>query len=248
MYNNKKLLKKEAPAKDSSLFFLLGIIFFLITCILIVKEYKEILGLVLGIMTLVFGILSQRELKFNLNIISSYLFLIMGLISSLIFAYKCFEVKSCDLSFLISVGIIFIFSVVIIITKNKDWLSDISYPTIPEAWTYWFGAILGGGFLSWALYYKFLSLGHEDFIIRRLIITIFWVIIGGILYILGRPKKDFYLSLGGGLFILLGIVKAIIYDMTKLSGGIRILVFAIISCILLGFSFFLKTKKVEENK
>jgi hypothetical protein len=108
----------------------------------------------------------------------------------------------------------------------------------------WFAVIASSLAFSWMTYYKFLTpLGQEEFIVRRLVFTLFFVVVGVICSVLGRNSPVPFLGVAGLIYMAAGVAKALAYDMTHLTGFLRIGVFAGCGAVLLlgGFLMMKRT-------
>jgi hypothetical protein len=111
-----------------------------------------------------------------------------------------------------------------------------------ESCVVWFALIISSIACSWVNYYKFLSpLGEEEFLARRLLFTLFFVVVGVICSVFGRNSLLPFLGVTGLIYMAAGVVKALAYDLFKTEGIVRIGVFAGCGAVLL-LGGFLMTK------
>ena len=107
----------------------------------------------------------------------------------------------------------------------------------------WFALIAPSIAFSWVTYYKFLTpLRQEEFLVRRLVFTLFFVVVGVICSVLGRSYLLPFLGVTGLIYMAAGVVKALAYDITHTDGVIRIGVFAGCGAVLLLGGFLMMKK------
>jgi hypothetical protein len=91
---------------------------------------------------------------------------------------------------------------------------------------YTFGAALLGA--TWAFYFHFLTTGVAvDSLARRLVPTLAWLGMGLALFLAGRLRATSAATVHTGLaLVAVAVTKALAYDTTHLSGGLRVGVLA----------------------
>lgn len=97
----------------------------------------------------------------------------------------------------------------------------------------WFALIASSLAFSWSTYFRFFTPQGDDLIVRRLMFTLFFVLVGVICSVAGRNKVLPFLGVTGLTYMAAGILKALAYDIFKTDGVIRIGVFAGCGVVLL---------------
>lgn len=111
----------------------------------------------------------------------------------------------------------------------------------------WFALIASSIAFSWVAYYRFLTLpGQNEFLVRRLVFTLFFVIVGVICAVIGKSYFRPFLGVTGLIYMAAGVVKALVYDISHTDGVIRIGVFAGSGIVLL-LGGFLMMKKAPRS-
>lgn len=105
----------------------------------------------------------------------------------------------------------------------------------------WFALIASSIAFSWVTYYRFLTpLGETEFVARRLVFTLFFVVVGVLCSVVGRNSRLPFLGALGLTYMAVGVIKALAYDLHHLDGGLRIGVFAGCGVVLLLGAFLMK--------
>jgi hypothetical protein len=88
---------------------------------------------------------------------------------------------------------------------------------------------------SWALYFRFLTLGiAETHVARRMVLTLTWLVGGVALVLAGRRREEPAIANAGQVFVAAAFAKAIFYDTTHLGGELRVITLAAAGALLLG--------------
>ena len=105
----------------------------------------------------------------------------------------------------------------------------------------WIGLGASGLITSFAAYFQIFdaseSAGMEDFVARRAILSLFWLLSGTALILLGRLRKANEIRDAGFLVLAASVGKLMLYDTTHLDGAIRIAALAIGGFVLVAASF-----------
>jgi hypothetical protein len=106
----------------------------------------------------------------------------------------------------------------------------------------WAAVTAAGLAASWALYFRFLTVGvAADEVARRLVLTLAWLV-AGVVIVVGtrRPRSETQLTArmspartSGMTFAGAAFAKALVYDTTHLAGPLRVVVLAAAGALLL---------------
>ncbi len=103
----------------------------------------------------------------------------------------------------------------------------------------WQGVALAGLGLSFAVYFHIFDgsdLGFHDFLARRSILSLTWLMAGVALVLFGRSRRANEIRDAGFLVLAAAVGKLVLYDTTHLSGWLRIGTLAAAGVALMGAS------------
>lgn len=105
----------------------------------------------------------------------------------------------------------------------------------------WGGVAVAGLITSFAGYFHIFnaseSAGMEDFVARRAILSLTWLLSGTALVLFGRARQATEIRDAGFLVLAASVAKLMLYDTTHLDGGIRIGALAVGGAVLVAASF-----------
>jgi hypothetical protein len=104
----------------------------------------------------------------------------------------------------------------VVLTRDDEWARRLAWAAVTAA----------GLVTSWALYFRFLTVGvAADQVARRLVLTLGWLAAGvALVHVARRPKHPARAS--GLAFTAAAFGKALLYDTTHLAGPLRVIVLA----------------------
>ena len=101
----------------------------------------------------------------------------------------------------------------------------------------WHGVALGGLVTSFAVYFQVFDasdLSLQDFVARRAILSLGWLLAGVGLVLFGRSRRATEVRDSGFLVLAAAVSKLLIYDTTHLDGLLRVGALAVAGVVLLG--------------
>ena len=101
----------------------------------------------------------------------------------------------------------------------------------------WHGVALAGLVTSFSVYFQIFDasdLSLQDFVARRAILTLGWLVAGVGLVLLGRAQRATEMRDSGFLVVAAAVSKLLIYDTTHLDGLLRVGALAVAGVVLLG--------------
>ena len=105
----------------------------------------------------------------------------------------------------------------------------------------WLGLGASGLVTSFAVYFQIFNAteiaGLEDFVARRAILSLFWLLSGTALVLVGRQRGANEIRDAGFLVLAASVAKLMFYDTTHLDGAIRIAALAVGGLVLVAASF-----------
>lgn len=97
---------------------------------------------------------------------------------------------------------------------------------------------LASTFALYFLVFDATDVGLSDFIAKRAVLTLSWLVAGAVLVVLGRRSRAFEMRDAGFVVLAASMAKLVLYDMGQDQGGLRIATFAIGGVVLLVASRF----------
>jgi len=101
----------------------------------------------------------------------------------------------------------------------------------------WHAIALSGLASSFAVYFHLFDasdLGLQQFVVRRVVLTLTWLVSGTGLVLLGRANKRPEMRDAGFLVLAVSLLKMLAYDLTHVDGVMRIAALAVGGVILVG--------------
>ena len=205
--------------------YFVGLLFVAIAVTLTVRELQLAHGWIISILLLAFAISSEFLKGFG-KTSSLVLFALAGITTPIGF----FTIEK-DIAFYVAIVTFFVLSTFLTLRNREIWTqfdikNDDKWSINMDSTVVWSALILSSLSLSWGSYFKFLTSMQDEFIARRLIFTLFLVIVGIACSVAGRRSAQPFLAVTGLTFLGAGVAKALIYDTTHLAGFLRIGVFA----------------------
>jgi hypothetical protein len=238
---------KPGMGLKAQLMLVVGLVFAVIAGVLAIREMQLEAGWIVSLV-LVSAVVIAEFLKGYLKTGILALFTLVGLSTPALFFLLERKADHRGLAFYVGTAIFFALSSYIVVrTYNTwsqfDWRNTAKAAINLEGGIVWFALIASSIAFSWVTYYKFFTpLGQEEFLVRRLVFTLFFVVVGVVCSVLGRSYLLPFLGVTGLIYMAAGVVKALAYDITHTDGVLRIGVFAGCGAVLL-LGGFLMTKK-----
>ena len=205
--------------------YFLGGLFVVIAAILTVRELRLGIGYSVGLL-LVALMLAAFFLKNARRVAALMVFTAATVVPSA--AYLALAARK---DWLVAITVAAVASALLVLRFRSVWLAfdlhDSSKQTLNlEGGALWTGLTLSSLGFFWSYYFHFLTALNDQFVARRLIFTLFLILLGIVLSTLGRNRPQPFLSLVGLTYLGIGVAKALLYDTTHLTGFLRIAVFA----------------------
>jgi hypothetical protein len=227
---------------DTKAMYVVGFIFVTIAVILTIRELNMGVGWIISILLFAMAITYELLKGFG-KTAALVLFALSGIAAPIGF----FIVKR-DIAFYVAIVVFFILSTYLVLRTRNIWSqfeihNDDKKAMNMESSFVWFALILSSLTFSWATYFKFLTSMENEFIARRLVFTLFLIVVGIICSVSGRKSPQPFLGIMGLTFIGIGVAKALLYDTTHLIGFLRIAVFAGGGALLLVGGALMRNKR-----
>ena len=141
---------------------------------------------------------------------------------------------------LIAMGVAFLASAVLAIVlaqgERLETVTDKMHRMVT-----WIGLGASGVITTFAAYFQIFdaseSTGLQDFVARRAILSLFWLLSGTALVLIGRQRDATEIRDAGFLVLAASVAKLMFYDTTHLDGAIRIGALAVGGVVLVAASF-----------
>lgn len=233
------------PGFQAKLMLVLGIVFGVIALGLTIRQldlyagWYLLLAIVASIVALEF---SSGPAKTGLL----FLFSLLGLSTPVLFFRLMKALNENEIVFYAGTVLFLIGSVYLIVRMHGvwsqfEWGSHAKKAINLESCIVWFALIASSVAFWWVNYYKFLTVpAEEEFLARRLLFTLFFVVVGVICSVSGKYSPLPFLGAAGLTYMAVGVVKALAYDIGHTTGMLRIGVFASCGVVLLLGGFLMK--------
>lgn len=224
-----------------------GVLFAVIAAVLTIRELKLEPGWIVS-MVIVGVVVISEFLKGYLKAAAVALFALAGLATPVLFFVLDRRQDQREMAFYVGCALFFALSCYFVFRTRAVWSqfepgNESKRAVNLESIVVWFSLIVSSIAFAWVTYYKYLTpLGAEEFIVRRLVFTLFFVVVGVICTVAGRNTAVPFLAAAGLTYMAAGVLKALAYDISHTSGMIRIGVFASCGAVLL-LGGFLMTRK-----
>ena len=225
-----------------------GLVFALIAGALTVKQMDLAPGWLLSV-ALVAAVLVAEVLKGPFKSGALCVFTLVGLSSpALYFILGRYGAQVDSLPFYIGTVLFFVFSSYQVIRTYHIWnqfelMNSKKLINSVQSIIVWFSLIVSSLAFLWSTYYKYLTpFGESELLVRRLVFTFFFVVVGVLCSVLGRNRILPFLGVTGLIYMAAGVIKALVYDISHTEGWIRIGVFASSGVVLLLGGFLMMKK------
>lgn len=249
---------KTGLGLNARLMIAVGIVFALIAVILTIQQVELPAGWIV-VMALVAAVVVSQFFASYARIAGLAIFTVIGLSTPALFFIL--DRRGHDFSantewaFYFGSTLFFVASAFCVFRSYSTWsqfkLGDTEKLAINlESGVVWFALIASSIAFSWVTYYQFFTpMGQQEWIVRRLVFTLFFVVVGVICSVLGRNSLLPFLGITGLIYMAAGVVKALAYDLTHTSGLVRIGVFAGCGVVLLlgGFLMMKKAPRTDAS-
>jgi len=206
-------------------FYFLGALFVATAAVLTVRQLD--LGAGYNVSILLVGLFAAAMLLKNTSRVAMHLLFTVAAVVPSVF----YLVRASHTDWLVAIAVAAVASIILVLHSRSVWMDfDMADHTKQaanlESGAVWVALTFTTLGLFWAFYFHFLTSLNDNFIERRLIFTLFLILVGIVLSIIGRNRPQPFLSLLGLSYLGVGVAKAIVYDTTHLGGFLRIAVFA----------------------
>lgn len=238
---------KPGMGLRAQLMLVVGLVFAAIAGVLTIREMQLEAGWIVSLV-LIAAVVVAEFLKGQFKAGILVLFTLVGLSTPALFFALERRADHRGMAFYIGTGLFFALSIYFAVRtystwRQFEWRNAAKSAINLEGGVVWFALIASSIAFSWATYYKFLTpLGQDELLVRRLVFTLFFVVVGVICSVLGRSYLLPFLGVAGLIYMAAGVAKALAYDLNHTDGNIRIGVFAGSGAVLL-LGGFLMTKK-----
>lgn len=224
----------------AQLMLLVGLVFAIIAAVMTFRQLEVTAAWIVPLV-LVAAVAAAEFLKGYAKSGILLAFTIAGLSTPALFFYlaKTGGSENRILAFYVGTTLFFAFSSYFVFRTHSTWrqfdLKNAAKSAINlESVVVWFALIASSIAFSWVTYYKFLTpFGEEEWIVRRLVFTLFFVVVGVVCSVLGRNSSLPFLAAMGLIYMAAGVAKALAYDITHTEQWVRIGVFAGSGAVLL---------------
>ncbi len=152
----------------------------------------------------------------------------------------CWYAATKEPVLLIAMGVGFVVSLVLALRGLRHERLDTASDKMHRMMA-WLGLAVAGLITTFAGYFQIFdaseSVGLQDFVARRAILSLFWLLSGTGLVLVGRSAKANEIRDAGFLVLAASVAKLMFYDTTHTDGAIRIAALAIGGLVLVIASF-----------
>lgn len=213
-------------------FAILGAVFMAVAGLFTIRELELDFGYSIAALLIALAVVAPR-LQAQIQSVALAAFGLLGIATPILFL-----VGQRQTGMLVAIGTFCAGSIYLMWRERSKWSSfepgdKAKLQTNRQSIVIWASMIISSLVFVWAFYFWFLTPLGDAFLARRLILTVLFVLVGLLLAIRSQRSPLPFLGFAGLAYLGAGVLKAIIYDTTHLTGMLRIGVFAGCGLLLL---------------